>query len=98
MYEQNLDCQLVLPGMQQQNAVERAIRTFKNNFKAGLASTDEDSPIHLLCHLIQQAYTTLNHLRNSRTKPRLSSKAQLNGVYNYNSTSLSPPGIRVVIP
>ena len=41
MDKQNVDFYLVQPGMHQRNTTERPIRTFKNNFEAGLASTDE---------------------------------------------------------
>ena len=89
--------QLVPPHSHRRNAAERAIRTWKNHFLAGLASTDPDFPIHLWDRLIQQATTTLNLLRNSRVNPRLSAEAQLNGQFDFNRTPMAPPGTRVII-
>ena len=39
--------QLVAPYVHRRNAAERSIRTFKNHFLAGLASTDHAFPIDL---------------------------------------------------
>jgi hypothetical protein len=40
MTAQDVECQLVPPGVHRRNAAERAIRTFKNHFIAGLCSVD----------------------------------------------------------
>ena len=53
--------------------------------------------MHLWCRLIPQCTLTLNLLRQSRIKPRLSDKAQLNGAFDFNKTPLAPPGTRVII-
>ena len=58
--------QLVPPGMHQQNAAERCIRTFKNHFLSVLSSTDDRFPLHLWDRLLPQATITLNTLRASR--------------------------------
>ena len=92
-----VDWQLVPPHTHRRNSAERAIRTWKNHFLAGLASTDPDFPVHLWDRLIPQATTTLNLLRSSRINPRLSAEAQLNGQFDYNRTPMAPPGTRVVI-
>jgi hypothetical protein len=42
--ERKIDYQLVPPGTHHRNAAERAIRTFKNHFIAGLCSVDKDFP------------------------------------------------------
>ena len=42
-----IEYQLVLPHMHRRNAAERAIRTCKNHFIAGLCSTDFQFPMHL---------------------------------------------------
>jgi hypothetical protein len=39
--------QFVPPGVHRANSAERAIRTFKNHFIAGLATTDPNFPMHL---------------------------------------------------
>jgi hypothetical protein len=45
--EQDMTYQLVPPHCHRHNAAERAIRTFKEHFVAGLASVDPDFPMHL---------------------------------------------------
>ena len=97
MIEQEEDYQLVPPGNHRRNAAERAIRTFKNHFIAGLASADPNFPLQLWDRFIQQSYITLNLLRGSRMNPKLSAYAQNEGEFDYNRTPLAPPGIRVVV-
>jgi hypothetical protein len=58
MHDQDVDFQLVPPGMHRRNAAERAIRTFQNHFIAGLCSVDNDFPLHLWDKLIPQAEST----------------------------------------
>jgi hypothetical protein len=55
MRSEDADFQLVPPHIHRQNAAERAIRTFKNHFIAGLCSTDENLPLHLWDRLLSQA-------------------------------------------
>jgi hypothetical protein len=74
---ENVDYQLVPPGVHRRNAAEReaaerGIRTFQNHFIAGLCSVDADFPIHLWDRLVPQAELTLNLLRGSRINPKLS--------------------------
>lgn len=92
----NVDYQLTPAGIHRRNAAERAIRTFKKHFIAGLASTDRDFPLQLWDQLLEQAQLTLNLLRPSRINPRLSAHAQLNGAFDFNRTPLAPPGTKVV--
>jgi hypothetical protein len=89
--------QLVEPNNHCVNAAERAIRTFKNHFIAGLCSTDPRFPITLWDKLLPQAVITLNLLRTSRLNPKLSAHTQLHGVFNFNKTLLAPPGTRALI-
>ena len=79
------------------NSAERAIKTFKKHFKAGLATTDESLPIHLWRRLLPQECTTINIIITSRMKPNMSSEAQINGSFDYNCTLLSLPGTKAVI-
>ncbi|KAG7350061.1 reverse transcriptase RNA-dependent DNA polymerase [Nitzschia inconspicua] len=97
MHDQNLDFQLVPPYLHRRNAAERAIRTFKNHFIAGLCSTDPAFPIHLWDRLLPHAELTLNLLRGSRLNPKLSAWAQLHGTFDYNRTPLAPPGCQVLV-
>jgi hypothetical protein len=95
--DSDIDFQLVPPGLHRRNAAERAIRTFKNHFIAGLCSVDKHFPLHLWDKLLPQAELTLNLLRGSRINPKLSAYAQLHGFFNFNRTPLAPPGIRVLV-
>ncbi len=97
LQSQGIDYQLAPPHLHRRNAAERAIRTFKNHFIAGLCSTDRDYPLHLWDRLLPQALLTLNLLRGSRINPRLSAYAQLHGAFDFNRTPLGPPGTRVLI-
>ena len=88
--------QLVPPHSHQHNLAERAIQTFKNHFKAGLASVNHNFPISELDRLIPQATITLNLLRNARCNPKLSAYAYFHGPFNVSATPLAPPGTRLV--
>ncbi|MGL5934509.1 MAG: hypothetical protein ACRCZI_02680, partial [Cetobacterium sp.] len=88
--------QLAPPGEHRSNAAERAIRTAKNHLKAGWWSMDKNFPMHLWDRTIPQAEITLNLLRGSQINPKLSAHEQLNGRFDYNSTPLAPPGVKVL--
>jgi hypothetical protein len=89
--------QLTPPHMHRINAAERAIRTFKNHFVAGLCSTDPNFPLRLWDRLLPQAEITLNLLRSSRTNNKQSAHEALHGPFDFNKTPLAPPGIKVVV-
>jgi hypothetical protein len=95
--DSSIEFQLVPPGVHRRNAAERAIRTFKNHFIAGLCSVDKDFPLHLWDRLVPQAELSLNLMRGSRLNPKLSAHAQMHGQFDYNRTPLAPPGIRVLL-
>jgi hypothetical protein len=97
MRDERVDFQLVPPGNHRRNAAERAIRTFKNHFIAGLCSLDPQFPLHLWDRLVPQAELSLNLLRGSRLNPKLSAWAQINGTFDFNCTPIAPPGIRVLV-
>jgi hypothetical protein len=78
------------------NAAERAIRTFKENFVAGLSSADLTFPLHLCDRLLPQAEITLNILRTSRLHPQLTAAAHFHGLVDYNKTSFAPPGCKII--
>ena len=94
---EDVEYQFVPPHIYQRNASKCAIRTFKNHFIAGLASTDPNFPLSNWCRLLPQAELTLNLLRASRLNPKLSAYAQLEGTFDFTCTPLAPPGTRVVI-
>ena len=93
----NIDYQLAPPHMHRRNAAKRAIRTWKAHFIAGLCSTDKMFPMHLWDRLIEQAEIMLNLLRPSRTNPKLSAYAAVNGPFDFNRMPLAPPGTKVVV-
>lgn len=91
-----IDFQLVPPGCHHQNAAERAIRTFKNHFIAGLCSVNPDFPLHLWCWLLAQGKDTLNMLRLSHINPKVSAYTLLHGIFDFNRTPIAPPGVKVL--
>ncbi|WP_281640541.1 Ty1/Copia family ribonuclease HI [Aurantimicrobium minutum] len=96
MQAENIDYQLVPPHDHRRNAAERAIRTAKNHFVAGLCSVDPQFPMSQWDKLLPQAELTLNLLRGSRINPKLSAYEQLFGRYDFNRTPIAPPGIKVL--
>ena len=92
-----LNYQLTPPYIHQINAAERAIRTSKNNFLAGLASVDPSFPINEWDRLLPQAEITLNLLRTSRINPSLSAYTIINGNYDFNKSPMAPPGTKIII-
>jgi hypothetical protein len=94
MAEEHIDFQLVPPGLHPRNAAERAIRTFKNHFIAGLCTTAANFPLTLWNQLLPQALMMLNLLSTSRINPRLLAWSQVHGLFDFNRTPLAPPGTR----
>jgi hypothetical protein len=92
----DIDYQLVPPHCHRRNAAERAIRTFREHFVAGLSSFDPAFPLHLWDRLLPQAEITLNLLRTSRLHPQLSAAAHFHGVVDYNKTAFAPPGFKII--
>ena len=79
------------------NTAERAIRTFKNPFIAGLFTVHQHFPLNKWDGLLPQAVITLNLLSTSRLNPKLSAHALLNGLYNFNATPMAPPGSMILV-
>ncbi len=79
---QQIDFQLVAPGVHQSNAAERAIHTFKNHFIAGLCTTDPA----FWDKRLEQAQHSLNLLQTSRLHPQLSEYAHIWGNFDFNRT------------
>lgn len=72
MTKKRINFQLVPPRIHRANLVERVIQTYKNHFKAGLATVYPDFPLAEQDRLIPQTNLTLNVLRVSRVNPQLS--------------------------
>ena len=80
--------QLAPPHIHRRSAAKRAIRTFKNNFVAGIASLGNNFPIYLWCPIVKQSEITINLLHISRTKPILLAYTQLFGAFDFNVTPM----------
>ena len=85
------------PGIHRTNAAERAIRTFKNHFIAGLSSVHPGFPMSEWDRLLFQGELTLNLLRASRVNPKISAYTYLFGNFDFNKTPLAPPGSKVLV-
>jgi hypothetical protein len=94
--EKQMNYQLVPPHCHITNAAERAIRTFKEHFKAALATFNPDFSAHLLDRLLPQAEITLNLSWASRLHPQLSSVAHYHGLIDYNKPAFVPPGCKII--
>jgi hypothetical protein len=88
--------QLVPPHTHRRNLAERVIQTYKNHFKAGLATVNPNFPLSEWDRLIPQANITLNLLRASRINPKLSAYTSIFGEFNFAATPLAPPGTKIV--
>jgi hypothetical protein len=96
--QHGMQYQLVPPHTHRRNAAERAIRTFKDHFIAGLSSADDNFPARLWDRLLPQAEITLNLLRNSRMDPTKTAYEAVSGInFDYNATPLAPPGCKVLV-
>jgi hypothetical protein len=54
-------------------------------------------PLNQWDQLLEQSEMSLNMLRMSRLNPKLSAYAQVNGEFDYNTTPMAPPSIKVLI-
>jgi len=97
LLKHNIILELVPPGQHRRNRAERAIRTFKNHFISILAGVDPSFPANLWSDLLPQAELTINLLRESTCNPRMSAWEELNGAFDFNSTPLAPPGMRITV-
>jgi hypothetical protein len=87
----DVDYQLMPHHYDHRNAANRAIRSFKEHFVAGLSSVDPTFPLHLWDRLLPQAEITLNILRTSRLHLQLSTADHFHGLVDYNKTAFAPP-------
>ena len=92
----DISFQLAPPDMHRTNPAEKAVDTFKKHFIAILAGTDPNFPLHLWCRLVKPAQMTLNMMRASNVTPNISAYTQLEGIFDYNATPISPLGTKVV--
>jgi hypothetical protein len=92
----DVEYQLVPHHCHRRNAAERAIRTCKEHFVAGISSVDQNFPLHFWYRILPQAEITLNLLRTSRLHPQLSAAAHFHGLVDYNKTDFAPPGCKII--
>jgi hypothetical protein len=92
----NIAYQLVPLHWHRRNSAERAIRTFKEHFVAGLSSVDPSFPMHLWDRLLTQSEITLILLRTSLLHPQLSATAHYHGLMDYNKTAFALPGCKII--
>ena len=89
--------QYTLLDMHCTNPAERAIRTWKNHFLAGIAGLPKSFPITNWCCLTKQCYATLNILSPFCQNPLLSAHEALAGSFSFNATPLAPLGTEVLV-
>ena len=97
LHDKKINLLLVPLHIHHVNAAKNAIDSLKNHFIAGLAILNPEFTIHLWYRLLPIATTTLNLLSLSRVNPKLSVEEFLNGVFDYNKTSILPPGCKVLV-
>ena len=88
---------MIPPNQHRQNAAKRAIRTLKSHLLAGLAICDPNYSLKEWDRLLQQAELTINLLRNSCLKPRLSAWAYLFGNFIFTKCPLLLPGTKIFL-
>ena len=88
--EEECELELVPPGCHRRNVAEVAIKTFKAHFKAILAGLPANFPLRLWCELLPQAELTLNILRPSHARPKVSAHTYLFGPFDFDRTPLAP--------
>ena len=89
--------QLVPPHSHRANNAERAIQTFKNNFKAGLATIDPEHPIANWDILLTKSVMTLNMLLDSILNSKISAYTHIFSNYDFNNTPIVSSGTKVVV-
>jgi hypothetical protein len=87
---------LVPPHCHRRNAAERAFRTFKEHFVAGVSSVYPTFPLNLWDIRLPQAEITLNLLQTLRLHPQLSTPAHFLGLVDYNKTYFALPGCKMI--
>ena len=85
------------PQIHRINASERAVRTFKNHFIASICTVDPLLSFYSWDRLLPQVTMTLNMLHISRLNPGLSDYEQVDGIHNFERTSLEPLVCKVQI-
>ena len=93
----NTKLQFAPPTIHRQNAAERAVQTWKNNFIAGIDSLPKELTISNWCRLIPQCNITLNLMQLCRQNRSLSAHTALHGEFHFNATPMVPPGTKTMV-
>jgi hypothetical protein len=93
--QKNFTIQLVPTDNHRHNLAERAIQTFKNQFKTILVGVDDTFPMRLWDRLLPQTILTLNFLRQLNAIPTVLAHQYVHGSFNYNKMPLAPMGCAV---
>jgi hypothetical protein len=83
--------------MHHTNPAERAIRTWKNHFLAGIAGLPKSFPIANWCRLTKQCNATLNMLCTCCQNPLLSAHEALEGSFSFDATPMAPLSTEVLV-
>ena len=75
--------QLVPPHINQRNAAQSSVKTFKNHFIPALCTVYPLFPFYLWDWILPQVTMTLNMLRQSELNPGLSAYEQVDGKHNF---------------
>jgi hypothetical protein len=93
--KKNCTIQLVPPDNHIRNLAERAVQTFKNNFKAILAGVDNSFLMRLWDKLLPQTVLTINLLQQSNIAPTILAYLYVHRNFDYNRMPLAPMGCAV---
>ena len=81
--DSDIQLQMVPPHMHQINAVEGAVRNFKNHFISDLFTIYPLFPFYISDRLLPQVTMTLHMLQRSRLNPGISAYEQVDGIHNF---------------
>ena len=96
--EVKIPFQYISPNNKRANKAERAIRSFKNHFIAGLSTVDPDFPMALWDDLLPQSELTLNLLRPSASNTNISAYEGVYGCkYDFLAHPIAPLGTKVLV-
>ena len=92
-FEKGVTYQLAPPNNHKTNLAEKAIQTHKSHFKTGLITFDPSFSLSEWDTLIKQS---VNLLRFSRMYPNILAYHYLFGAFDFRTTPLVPPEIKVI--
>ena len=69
----------------------------EESFFSCLSGTENIFPMHLWDRLLYQAHIMFNILNPSRCNPNISAHAMIEGNFDFNKTTLAPPGTNFIV-